>query len=461
MASIFFSNSAVQRHIYPVESPNCVKKNDKYYFVYPTGSGGDLNAVVRVYDEIKAGWSDEHVVFSGFPRDTHHLPIIGVDGNNYIHVFHNVNGSENRQIKHYKSVSPNDITSWVDKGLINNSGRVYKKLLIYNNELNIFSRQVTGDPKNLYRDFSTDQNNWGSNKVLDISDGVTDYWLYPYKEFYDGSNKVLYLLVCQRIGAGSSWERLYLFKYDIANKIVLGVDGTNIGSVANHQDMVNTNSLVNSQSNGDNGMIIGSGLYVHDNGDVSVAYTNYNTSTNVHDLVHSFYDSSNNTWSSNFVDTGVDDVLGVNTFFRPGEYLYVDVVAGEIIIYETISCVFNNDTALYKYSSSDNGVTWSSKTLVKDYNSEFTAGIHGIKPIYNNDHSLVDRFGASQFFLGEQVDRNDDDFLNPVVGAGISLVDNSFDGFVSVADINSSSVLECDSDGVVENLNGVSSTKVV
>ena len=150
------------------------------------------------------------------PPDEHGHPVMWIDTDGYIHVLWGGHGVD---IKHAKSQSPYDISSWNESTFCSGSCGTYPKVFWEGNTIYVFRRK-SSDTSSLTMRKSTDGGDtWGSDTtIVSNSDSESMYWWGLKK-----NGKIHFF------GAESAnRRRVYYFYFDIATEKCYRVDGSEL-----------------------------------------------------------------------------------------------------------------------------------------------------------------------------------------------------------------------------------------
>jgi len=150
------------------------------------------------------------------PPDAHGTPVMWIDQDGYIHVLYGGHGVD---IKHAKSQSPYDISSWSEGVFCSGDCGTYPKVFWKGNTIYVF-RRVSPDNSALTLRKSTDGGNtWGSDiTIVSNADNMGTYWWGLKK-----NNKIHFFAY-----ESAERRRVYYFYFDLATEKCYRVDGTEL-----------------------------------------------------------------------------------------------------------------------------------------------------------------------------------------------------------------------------------------
>jgi len=151
------------------------------------------------------------------PPDEHGYPVIWIDADGYIHVLW---GSHGVDIKHAKSQSPYDISSWTEDTFCSGPCGTYPKVFWEGNTIYVFRRKSPDNSALTLRKSTDGGNTWGSDiTIVSTEDGREEYWWGLKK-----NGKIHFF------GSESSptRRRAYYFYFDIATEKCYRADGSEL-----------------------------------------------------------------------------------------------------------------------------------------------------------------------------------------------------------------------------------------
>ena len=150
------------------------------------------------------------------PPDAHGTPVLWIDQDGYIHVLYGGHGVD---IRHAKSQSPYDISSWSEGTFCTGSCGTYPKVFWEGNTIYVF-RRVGDDNSALTLRKSTDGGDtWSSDEtIVSTADEKGSYWWGLKK------NGKIHFFAYE----STERRRVYYFYFDIATEKCYRVDGTEL-----------------------------------------------------------------------------------------------------------------------------------------------------------------------------------------------------------------------------------------
>ncbi|RLF07477.1 MAG: hypothetical protein DRJ69_07095, partial [Thermoprotei archaeon] len=150
------------------------------------------------------------------PPDEHGYPVMWIDGDGYIHVLWGGHGVD---IKHAKSQSPYDISSWTEDTFCSGSCGTYPKVFWEGNTIYVFRRKSPDNSTLTLRKSTDGGNTWGSDiTIVSNADNIGVYWWGLKK-----GGKIHFF------GSETAERRrVYYFYFDIATEKCYRADGSEL-----------------------------------------------------------------------------------------------------------------------------------------------------------------------------------------------------------------------------------------
>jgi len=167
--------------------------NGKTYITYQRY---DLKIYAIYFDHTRQRWSDPTFIANNvFSEDFHGSPTIMKDDNHYLHVFFGVHGSAG--LKHYKSSSPESISSWVAQSNVNLVSGSYPTIV--RTGTNTFFMLFRGYSDVAHYSYIVSTNNMTSfGAPVEIADmgyhPTTGYAMYVQSIAYDSSRNAIHFV---------------------------------------------------------------------------------------------------------------------------------------------------------------------------------------------------------------------------------------------------------------------------
>lgn len=212
--------------------PAAVNYNGRTYVVWNGEVSSPItpDPYITYYNPITGVWATSVKIADGPLIDDYHgAPIIIIDDNDYIHIFYGGHGTD---LKHSKSVNPEDISSWTAQSVPATNVTYPSALKHPNGDIYIFYRRgEAGLPKKAYSYVKSTDNGTTWDAFVDVVDFFAEgFAIYPFNTELYGNDEIHigWRELNESTGARTTIYHAFL---NISDNNMYAIDGTNLGSL--------------------------------------------------------------------------------------------------------------------------------------------------------------------------------------------------------------------------------------
>jgi len=342
-----FTSFSVAESYRPVQRGIYSSVTDCTYLVYLNTS--NFEPWIIAYNHTSNSWTDSYSIDPAFSKvddqKDHFYPSMWVNDSGYIHVIY---GAHNGDYEKAHSTNPYDITSWTLDSDISGSYCYSQPLWSSSGDLYVWLTNYDGAQREVSYRLSTDGGNSFGSENLKIAKPVSGsiYFSVTHEPAHDDIGERVHFAFTHNRHNGQMYPVYYAYM-NVSNGNMYNITDSDLGVTITSAEY--SDCLVKSPQYDANRFLHVPIAYRLKNGKIGLLWVEETETSGGSQTIGFSKNSSDGTWSSNNIAMGV-----YHDSLTPTMNVESD---GDIVVY------YCNDTMINRYTSSDNGSSWSESVI--------------------------------------------------------------------------------------------------